>query len=235
MVELWWIRGQNGGVIAGRLPAGLTASFEARRRKVNIGRAGRPLVLAAAMALSAACSSPRDSTVGPTSMHAGTPRVAGSSTIASDTSRQQTLPCSGAPLEPPKDFTVLFDSVALPASPTYPNALQTSSQGGHDSTRLFAKTGLWYRPDQAFEIVGPADQHVRIGWGGGPATPHLAVVFRPCSIAQHGWVVQPGGYWLSATSCASFVVRAQGKQASVSIGLGEPCPGQAPPDGPSHK
>ena len=146
-----------------------------------------------------------------------------------------TLPCSGDQAAPPANFTVYFDAIALPASDTYPNALQTSSSGPDPSTRLWAKTGLWYRPDVAFEIVVPDQSKGRlaVGWGGAPSSPNPGVVHVACPNAPRNWVVLAGGYWASQTMCATVIVRVGDKQQQAHIGLGLPCPGQGPPGGPS--
>ena len=135
------------------------------------------------------------------------------------------------------EFTMYFDAVALPASDTYPTALQTASSGLDPSTRLWAKTGLWFRPDVAFEIVVPEQLTGRLaaGWGGVPSSPGPGVVHPACPNALHDWVVLAGGYWASQTMCAMVVVRVGDNEQQARIGLGEPCPGQGPPGGPSDK
>jgi hypothetical protein len=174
------------------------------------------------------CSGPSS-----TSVHDQTTPVVVSAT--STTAPIPKLVCSGTHARLPADFSVFFDAVALPASAKYTTALQTSAQGDDPATRLFAKTGIWYRADRAFEIVVPdkLKGQLAVGWGGGPALPGPGVASNPCPGAQHDWVVLPGGYWASRTMCATLLVRADGKQQEAHIGLGEPCPGQAPPAGAS--
>ena len=144
------------------------------------------------------------------------------------------LPCAGEQASPPEGFTVYFDAVALPAAPKYASALQTSSSGPGPSTRLWAKIGLWYRPDVAFEIVVP-DQpagRLAVGWGA-PALPGPGALHDACPNAQHDWVALPGGYWASQTMCATVVVRSGNEEQQAKIGVGAPCPGQGPPFGHS--
>lgn len=147
------------------------------------------------------------------------------------------LPCSENQHAVPDNFTVFFDAVALPATPMYPTALQTSAQRDDAATRLWAKTGLWYRADRAFEIVVPDALigQVAVGWGGSPSSPGPGVANTGCPGAQHDWVVVAGGYWASRTMCATLVIRADSNEQHAPIGLGAPCPGQAPPAGPSDK
>jgi hypothetical protein len=176
-----------------------------------------------------AARSPSSSTVDPT-----TPTTTGPTPT---TAQVPILTCYGSQASVPQDFTEYFDAVALPTSPKYPNALQTSAQNDDPATRLFAKIGLWYRADHRFEILVPDNLkgELAIGWGGGPATPGSGVTSTPCPGARHDWVVLPGGYWLSHTMCATLFVLVDDKQQEARIGLGEPCQGQAPPAGPSDK
>ena len=160
-----------------------------------------------------------------------------SATATATTASISKLPCHGDRAALPDDFTVVFDAVALPTSDNYLYALQTSSQHDEPGLRLFAKTGLWYRPDHRFTIAVPDNLtgQLGIGWGGNPSSPEPGIANTPCPNAQHDWVVLPGGYWVSHTMCATLTIQAGGKQKDVHIGLGEPCPGQAPPAGPSDR
>jgi hypothetical protein len=130
---------------------------------------------------------------------------------------------------------VVLGVVALPASPGYP-ALQTSLSGdGSGALRLFAKTGLVIRPGTTFELIVPARfaDRLRIGWGS-PGTPSHRVVVSNCPNPGGGWLAYAGGYWIDHPACVPIIVRAGGKQQEVHIGVGAPCPGQRPPQGPSQ-
>ena len=147
------------------------------------------------------------------------------------------LPCSGASATPPSDFTVLFDAVALPTSDSYPNALQTSLSGTSGQTRLFAKTGLWYKPSQSLEISVPTELHdeLSIGWAS-PPDPSWRVATPVCSgFLADQWIAVPGGYWVERPICAAVLIRVGERERTVTIGLGRACPGQAPPAGPSDQ
>ena len=74
-----------------------------------------------------------------------------------------------------------------------------------------------------------------VGWGGSPSSPGSGITSTPCSGADHEWVALPGGYWVSHTMCATLLLRVDGQEQQVTIGLGDPCPGQLPPGGPSDK
>jgi hypothetical protein len=128
---------------------------------------------------------------------------------------------------------VVLGVVALPISPGYP-ALQTSLSGdGHRALRLFAKTGLFFRPGATFELIVPAGftSRLSIGWG----TPSHRVVVRNCANpGGGGWLALVGGYWSDYPACVPIIVKAGGKQQQVHIGVGKACPGQRPPQGPSQ-
>jgi hypothetical protein len=147
------------------------------------------------------------------------------------------LDCSGvgvvdevAPLQ------VVLGVVALPISPRYP-ALGTSVSGdGNGPLRLFAKTGLFFRPGTTFELIVPARfaSRLRIGWGA-PGTPSQRVEVSNCANpGGGGWLAIAGGYWIDHPACVPIIVRAGGKQQQVHIGVGKACPGQRPPQGPSR-
>lgn len=143
------------------------------------------------------------------------------------------LSCFGSTAEPPEDFNRVLDMVALPARPNVRNALQTSAQEATDGTRYyFAKTGLWYRADASFELRVPEDLKpiMAIGWGN-PADP-AHVINVGCDRSED-WQVLPGGYWVSSPMCARLIMQAGSVEEEVEIGIGKPCEGQGPPQGPS--
>ena len=130
---------------------------------------------------------------------------------------------------------VVLGVVGLPASPRYP-ALQTSLSGdGSRAPRLFAKTGLVIRPGTTFELIVPAPfaKRLSIGWGL-PGRPSHRVTVTSCPNPGRGWLAYAGGYWIDHPACVPIIVRAGGKQQTVHIGIGTPCPGQRPPQGPSQ-
>ena len=131
---------------------------------------------------------------------------------------------------------VVLGVVALPISPRYP-ALGTALSGdGNGPLRLFAKTGLFFRPGATFELIVPARfaSRLRIGWGA-PGTPSQIVEVSSCANpGGGGWLAIAGGYWIDHPACVPIIVRAGGKQQQVHIGVGKACPGQRPPQGPSQ-
>jgi hypothetical protein len=137
-----------------------------------------------------------------------------------------------APVAP---LRVVLGVVALPVSPVVP-ALGTSLSGdANGALRLFAKTGLIIRPGTAFELIVPAQfaNRLSIGWGS-PGTPSRRVVVNSCPNPGGGWLAYAGGYWIDHPACVPVIVRAGNKQQEVRIGVGTPCPGQRPPQGPSQ-
>jgi hypothetical protein len=136
---------------------------------------------------------------------------------------------------PVASLQTVLGVVALPASPGYP-ALGTSLSGdGNGALRLFAKTGLVIKPGTTFELIVPARfaNRLSIGWGL-PGTPSHRVAVNNCSNPGGGWLAYAGGYWIDHPACVPIIVRAGSKQQEVHIGVGTPCPGQRPPQGPSQ-
>jgi hypothetical protein len=132
----------------------------------------------------------------------------------------------GSTRQPEDDLTVVLDAVALPASPRYLTALQAAVQPGNDPAgRLFAKTGIRYRAGNAAEIIVPEELRDRlsIGWEMGRS---WHIVVPPCPERTGEWLGAPGGYWFADPLCATLIVRSQGQEQRVEIGLGTPCPGQ---------
>lgn len=134
----------------------------------------------------------------------------------------------------PEGYEQLAGDVALPTSAASRYALQTaSSQGG---LRLFAKTGLWLRAGVELTIV-PAGgwRHRAAAWWGnnvdGEAIAPLPFRGGPCR--GSGWLVFPGGFFVSSVGCVPFDVDVAGRTFRVDVGIGAPCAGQRPPPQPS--
>lgn len=124
----------------------------------------------------------------------------------------------------------------LPTSPRH-MALQTHATG--DSTqahRLFAKQGLVAKATSRFELVIPAGYLGRAAlvWGN-PGIPTVHLRFGPCASTptKTGWLAYAGGYLVGDPMCLPLIVRAGGQEQQVSIGVGQPCPGQSANPGPS--
>lgn len=136
---------------------------------------------------------------------------------------------------PPASYETVLGIVALPASPGH-EALQTSRSGGEGVERLFAKTGLIIKAGSSFDLVVPDGTTLGVAWGSGPVPPSRRLHVPACpSAGGDGWLSYPGGYWTERPACVPLTVAAGGRRQQVRIGLGTPCPGQRPPEGPSDR
>ena len=202
---------------------------------------GVALVAAAAIVmLLAACTGgagqPGNARGGPTATSGRAPaRPAGLSASSATSAAEVALDCGSfiGGHAPPASMQVVLGVVALPASPRY-SALQTSLSGD-GPLRLFAKTGLLVKPGTTFELIVPAafTSRLVIGWGS-PATPSDRLLVGNCAGPGGGWVAFAGGYWVDHPACVPVIVRAGGKEQQVHIGVGTACPGQQPPQAPTH-
>jgi len=148
----------------------------------------------------------------------------------------ETLPCGDviASAEgPAPGHTVLLGQVALPTAV----ALQANPSGESETAaRLFAKDGLQVRPGASLEISIPADAsgQASIGWGNpGKRTSRLVIAGCGKSSTEKAWLVYAGGYWVARPMCLPLVVTSGPESRQISIGIGEACPGQAPPPPPA--
>lgn len=193
---------------------------------------GPALAVVALGAVLVGCSSSSSGPASPRSPDRA-PAGAGVSAVAA-------LDCSGSIHQdpPPPDWELVLGVVALPTT-VRAAALQTARTGDADpALRLFAKTGLRIKAGTRFELVVPESSAdaVSIGWNGQPSTPSRRVTVA-CrrDASQTGWLAYPGGYWLPRPACVSLVVRVGKSEQHVRLGLGTPCPGQRPPQGPSER
>jgi hypothetical protein len=148
------------------------------------------------------------------------------------------LPCEdaiGSNPAPSNGRSAVFDRVALQTE----RALQAGPTSKTDPAAwLFAKDGLQIRRSVVVELIVPDEWVGRllIGWGS-PAkqTTHLHVPgCRPKETINplrptDDWIAYAGGYWVKDPACVDLIVKAGATQQTVRIGVGAPCPGQAPP------
>jgi hypothetical protein len=204
-------------------------------------RRGSAVVTAAVIAmLLAACTSgpgrPGNGVTGPATASGRAPaRPDGVPASSAAPAAESALECdssigSSAGVAP---LRVVLGVVAVPASPGSA-ALQTA-RSGDGPLRLFAKTALLIRPGTTFELIVPGrfTSRLSIGWGS-PGTPSHQVLVSNCAGTGGGWLAYAGGYWIDHPACVPIIVRADGKQQQVNIGVGTACPGQRPPQGPSQ-
>lgn len=238
--------GQAASLPSGRADA--TRRLGGTRLEVMVERVGVVAVMAAVTLAVAACTGDgahQDQPTAPASGTSVSAKPSAPSTVAPATTPATggaaTLTCRNyIAIHPPLEgYQVVLGVVALPTSPTHP-ALQTAGDGS-ESPRLFAKTGLLVKAGTSFELIIPADVprsagRVGIGWGGAPSAPTRSVAVGPCrSPAAGGWLAYVGGYWIDHPVCLPLIVQANGRRQQVRIGLGTPCPGQRPPQGPSDR
>lgn len=187
----------------------------------GIRRRGRARTTFAAIVILSACSGSSD-------------RIGSDLASRVEVTDADELVCSPAQRAPPSDFTIVLDSVALPAASTYPYALQTNRRETDNGEPFyFAKTGLYWRGDASFEIDVPDElkDRLAINWGSGDQ-PKAHSVSADCKL-DNEWAGAPGGYWVTEPMCAEVIVRVDGAEQRELLGLGTPCPGQEPPQGPS--
>jgi hypothetical protein len=124
--------------------------------------------------------------------------------------------------EPPGDYRVVAQNVAVPTA----SILQANESGEADpAVRLFAKWGLVVRAGARVDLqVGPGwEDRARIGWGN-PAPRGAAVHVPACPRPSAGpWLAFAGGTWVAQPACVPLVVRSQGQEAQVGLGVGVPC------------
>lgn len=127
--------------------------------------------------------------------------------------------------DPPDNYRVVAPGVAVPTAPV----LQASDTRETDRTlRLFAKWGLVVRTDTVADLqVGPGwEDRARIQWGWGTrASPGVAVHVPACPqpAGQTQWLAFAGGTWVAQPACVPLVVRSQGQEAQVRLGIGMAC------------
>jgi hypothetical protein len=120
------------------------------------------------------------------------------------------------------NYRVVAENVGVPAD----QVLQVSVSGEADpAVGLFAKWGLEVRAGAAVDIqVAPGwEDRARIGWGN-PGSPGVAVHVPACAgPSGTPWLAFAGGTWVGQPVCVPLVVRSQGQEAQVRLGIGVPC------------
>jgi hypothetical protein len=124
--------------------------------------------------------------------------------------------------DPPDGYRVVAQNVAVPTA----SVLEAHETGETDpAARLFAKWGLVVRAGEAVDLeVGPGwEDRARIGWGN-PGSPGVAVHVPACPAPSRGpWLAFAGGTWVAQPACVPLIVRSQGRQAQVRLGVGVSC------------
>jgi hypothetical protein len=115
---------------------------------------------------------------------------------------------------PSSDLEVFLDAAALPTQgELHPN---DSGDGW-----LFAKMGLYVRPDVTVELsVDPAAQ-AAISYGRQDRLP--TVVLQRCTDLPGRWIVYTGGYYVKTPMCLPVRVRVHGDEVQVRVPVGAGC------------
>jgi hypothetical protein len=100
------------------------------------------------------------------------------------------------------------------------------------SHRYWSKTPLYVRPGKKAEIRVPRSERgwIAMTWGNTASDPLVDRTFSvgPCS-APTGWIVFPGGYFVTRPGCYTLIVSVKQRDTKVEVGVGAPCPGQQQP------
>ena len=155
-----------------------------------------------------------------------------SSTSIVLTAARTTLNCAdqlGWPRTPPAGYAVSYGRVALPTTKAFSAVRLDPSK---PNSKFWAKQGLLIKPGTSFELVVPAawTSRLTVGWGNpAHATTHFWVT--GCASKQAGahWLAYAGGFTINKPACIPLIVKTATAQRTVHIGVGNACPGQAPP------
>ncbi|MBB5480432.1 hypothetical protein HNR20_004937 [Micromonospora parathelypteridis] len=183
-------------------------------------RATRALVLASAfmVAVLTACTPASDA------RQPGTPPV--DSATSSAREGGAALPCTPSVTAMPTipaGYRLVGKDVAVPDRAVLP--VEDSGEADR-AARLFAKWGLVVRAGAVVDLqVAPGSEGVaRIGWGA-LSPPATAVTVHACSPegAQAQWRAFVGGTWVAQAACVPLVVRSNGQEDHVTLGIGVAC------------
>jgi hypothetical protein len=115
---------------------------------------------------------------------------------------------------PSPDLETFLNAVALPTR----RELQPND---HGDGWLFAKVGLYVRPDRTVELsVEPATD---AGVEYGPGDRAQQAVLRRCTEIPDRWVVYTGGYYVREPMCLTVRVRVDGAEALAHVPVGAAC------------
>jgi hypothetical protein len=125
----------------------------------------------------------------------------------------------------PDGYNVVAPGVAVPTAPVL-QANETRETAGVQ--RLFAKWGLVVRTETVVDLqVGRGwEDRARIQWGWATAaSPGIAVHVPACPrpAGQVQWLSFAGGTWVAQPACVPLVIRSQGQEVQVRLGIGTAC------------
>lgn len=136
------------------------------------------------------------------------------------------LPCTpsvDAMPELPADYRLVGEDVAVPDD----TVLSAEESGEADpAARLFAKWGLVVRAGAVVDLrVAPGwEDDARIGWGAA-GTPAATATVHACAPTDgHAqWMAFVGGTWVARAACVPLIVRSNGREGRVDLGIGVAC------------
>ncbi|MGW3605562.1 hypothetical protein [Micromonospora sp. NPDC005161] len=165
-----------------------------------------------------ACTPPSDSS------RPATPSVDGAATATAGSSGETPCTTSAAAMPtPPEGYRLVGENAAVPGRTVLP---AEESGEADPAARLFAKWGLVVRAGTVVDLqVAPGwEDDARIGWGAS-GTPAATARVHACAPTegQPQWMAFVGGTWVARATCLPLIVRADGRQDRVNLGIGRPC------------
>lgn len=131
---------------------------------------------------------------------------------------------------PSQELKTVAGVVGLPAADTFGPVEANPNPSRHQSqTRLYAKQPLTVRAGQTFDLFVPPKERgqLAIGWGNSPTTYtwrlHVSCQHSQKAWPHAKWLAFAGGYFVSKRRCATLIVRYEGHDDPVRIGVGATC------------
>ena len=119
----------------------------------------------------------------------------------------------------------VLDVVVFPVGP-----VQTGGRVGPTGTPHagleFAKFGLLVREGAVLTLATDSSGHPRALMEWAPVEPNRpseVLTVGPCTEAGEGWLVFPGGVWVSEPGCVVIEVSSASQTAEARIGIDQPC------------
>lgn len=158
-----------------------------------------------------------------------------SQTKSSGISESSTLNCAdwtGTGSLEGNGLTIVAGVVTLPVAATFgPVQANPNPEGTHTRgsvTRFYAKQPLAIRTGRTFDLIVPPGERDRlaIDWGNSPGNYterlHVACPTNTTN-AKAQWLIFAGGYFAPRRRCSSLIVRTDGQDHHVRIGVGARC------------
>lgn len=130
-------------------------------------------------------------------------------------------PIGGANKVPTSPAKVILGTVALSE---FPRMLPAYEDG--DGPTMFAKVGLWIHAGHRATLTVDGTKGAEILWWTNNPGPRAPTVDIPaCPATDLGsWLVYPGGFYVSASSCVALTVTVGKRSQIVHVPVGRTCP-----------